>query len=217
MLTSDRLPADLAALEDRLRERFEAGLVADIAPPDLATRLTILRKRVQHDGIELADEGALTRSPHRITANVRALEGALIRVVAYHSLTRRPIDAALADEVLAGLYPHAKRRRRVAADDRARPGAHLRGLRHLPRRAALQRAQRRASPGPARSPCTSRASTPARPCPPSARDFGGRNHTTVMHACRRAGERIAADPAAHAAVHGPRAPPRRRRLADRAT
>ena len=52
MLTSDRLPRDLSALEDRLRERFEAGLVADIEPPDLATRLTILRKRAQHDGVD---------------------------------------------------------------------------------------------------------------------------------------------------------------------
>ena len=59
VLTSDRPPRDLQALEDRLRERFEAGLVADIAPPDITTRLAILRKRAQHDGIELADDSAL--------------------------------------------------------------------------------------------------------------------------------------------------------------
>ena len=105
VLTCDRLPADMAALEARLLERFQSGLVAELSPPDLATRLAILRKRVQHDGIELADEGALHAIAHRITSNARALEGALIRVVAYHSLTRRPIDVALADEVLAGLYP----------------------------------------------------------------------------------------------------------------
>ncbi|HEX4345762.1 MAG TPA: chromosomal replication initiator protein DnaA, partial [Solirubrobacteraceae bacterium] len=105
VLTCDRLPADMAALEARLLERFQAGLVAELQPPDFATRLAILRKRVQHDGIVLADEGALHAIALRITSNARTLEGALIRVVAYHSLTGRPIDAALADEVLAGLYP----------------------------------------------------------------------------------------------------------------
>ena len=65
VLTCDRLPADMAALEARLLERFQSGLVAQISPPDLATRLAILRKRVQHDGIELADEGALHAIAHR--------------------------------------------------------------------------------------------------------------------------------------------------------
>ena len=61
VLTSDRPPRDLQALEDRLRERFEAGLVADIRPPDLPTRLTILRKRAHHDDLDLADESPLRR------------------------------------------------------------------------------------------------------------------------------------------------------------
>ncbi|MDX6677317.1 MAG: chromosomal replication initiator protein, partial [Solirubrobacteraceae bacterium] len=108
VLTCDRLPKDMAALEARLLERFQSGLVAELTPPDLATRLTILRKRVQHDGIELADEGALHAIAQRITTNARALEGALIRVVAYHSLTRRPIDVDLANEVLTDLYPTAR-------------------------------------------------------------------------------------------------------------
>ena len=91
VLTSDRLPRDLAALEDRLRERFESGLVADIAPPDLATRMTVLRKRVHHDGVAARRRRARSRSsPTRIDSNIRALEGALIRVVAFHSLTGRP-------------------------------------------------------------------------------------------------------------------------------
>ncbi len=96
VLSSDRPPQDLQALEDRLRERFAAGLVADIGPPDLATRLTILRKRAQHDGVELADEAALHAIAERIDSNVRALEGALIRVVAFSSLTGRPLTGELA-------------------------------------------------------------------------------------------------------------------------
>ena len=100
VVTSDRPPHDLQALEDRLRERFEAGLVADVRPPDLATRLAILRKRADHDGVQLADDLALQVIAERIENNVRALEGALIRVVAFSSLTGRPLDAALAQEVL---------------------------------------------------------------------------------------------------------------------
>ena len=90
VLTSDRPPHDLQALEDRLRERFEAGLVADIQPPGLATRLAILRKRAHHDRVKLADDLALTVIAERVESNVRALEGALIRVVAFSSLTGRP-------------------------------------------------------------------------------------------------------------------------------
>ncbi|HTA35873.1 MAG TPA: DnaA/Hda family protein, partial [Solirubrobacteraceae bacterium] len=83
VVTSDRPPHDLQELEDRLRERFGAGLVADIGAPDLATRVAILHKRAQHDGIVLDDELALRAIAERIEHNVRALEGALIRVVAF--------------------------------------------------------------------------------------------------------------------------------------
>ena len=198
VLTCDRLPADMAALEARLLERFQAGLVTELSPPDLATRMAILRKRVQHDGIELADEGALHVIAHRITSNARALEGALIRVVAYHSLTRRPIDAALADEVLSGLYPHAKATGVVPTIERVQEltceafsisrdellSSARSGRVAWPRQVAMYLAREHTG-----------ATLPA-----IGREFGGRNHTTVMYACRRAGERIASDPAAHATV-----------------
>jgi chromosomal replication initiator protein len=198
VLTCDRLPADMAALEARLLERFQAGLVAELLPPDLPTRLAILRKRVSHDGIALADESALHAIAHRITTNARALEGALIRVVAYHSLTRRPIDGELADDVLAGLYPQAAAARRPPTIDRVQEltceafsisreellSSGRSGRVAWPRQVAMYLAREHTG-----------ATLPA-----IGREFGGRNHTTVMYACRRAGERIAADPAAHAAV-----------------
>ena len=112
MLTSDRLPRDMAALEDRLRERFEAGLVCDVRPPDFDTRLTILRKRVQQDGVRAVDAGALELIAERVDSNIRALEGALIRIVAFGSLTGRPVTAELAEEVLGGLYPDLRPRAR---------------------------------------------------------------------------------------------------------
>ena len=92
VLTSDRLPRDMDALEDRLRERFEAGLVCDVAPADRGTRLTILRKRVAQDEIGGVDPAALELIADRVTTNIRALEGALIRVVAFGSPDRPARD-----------------------------------------------------------------------------------------------------------------------------
>ena len=188
VLTSDRLPRDMDALEERLRERFEAGLVCDVRPAERATRLTILRKRVAQDGVGDVDPAALELIADRVTANIRALEGALIRVIAFGSLTGRPVTVELADEVLAGLYPQLKPRRRtvreiqeqtcaafgVSMDDllsasRAQPVA-------WPRQVAMY---------------LSRELTDAT-LPAIGRAFG-KNHTTVMHACRRTAERIAAD------------------------
>src|SRR5205807_3784567 len=90
---------------ERLRERFEAGLVADIGVPNFATRFAILRKRAMLDRVPLTDPSVLEAIAERVTDNVRALEGALIRVVAYHSLTGRPIDLDLATTVLDTMYP----------------------------------------------------------------------------------------------------------------
>src|SRR5439155_26250358 len=81
VLTSDRLPRDLEALEDRLRERFESGLVCDVQPADRATRLTILYKRVAQDELREVEPTALELIADRVETNIRALEGALIRVV----------------------------------------------------------------------------------------------------------------------------------------
>src|SRR5205823_1477273 len=105
VLTCDRLPRALVAVEERLRERFEAGLVADIGAPDFPTRVAILRKRALLDRVPLADAAVLDAIAERVTDNVRALEGALIRVVAYHSLTGQPIDVELALTVLDAMYP----------------------------------------------------------------------------------------------------------------
>ncbi len=104
VLTSDRLPRDMLALEDRLRERFESGLVAQIDAPDPATRMTILRKRAALDGIH-AEDGVLEQVSERVTTSVRALEAALIRVVAFASLTGKPLTEALTVRVLNDLYP----------------------------------------------------------------------------------------------------------------
>lgn len=198
VLTSDRPPRDLQALEDRLRERFQAGLVADIKPPDMATRMTILRKRADHDGIHLQDEVPLRLIAERIDSNVRALEGALIRIVAFASLTGRPLTADLVREVLDGLYP------RAAAPGAARTIADIQsaactvfGL-SPEELSSSARAPRIAWPRQLAM-YLSRELTD-QSLPAIGREFGGRDHTTVMHACRRASARIASDEEARAAV-----------------
>jgi chromosomal replication initiator protein len=110
VLSSDRPPHELATLESRLRSRFQWGLITDVQPPDLETRIAILRKKVMTERIEIADPQVLTYIADRVTTNIRELEGALTRVVAYASLTGRPISTEVAEEVLRDLFPQGATR-----------------------------------------------------------------------------------------------------------
>ena len=114
VITSDRPPKKIATLEERLRTRFEWGLITDIQPPDLETRLAILRKKAETESIA-ASRDVLDFIATRIQTNIRELEGALIRVAAYASLTRSSITLALAQDVLQSLLPHTQEAR-VGAD-----------------------------------------------------------------------------------------------------
>jgi chromosomal replication initiator protein len=189
VLTCDRLPSALVAVEQRLRERFEAGLVADIRPPDFNTRVAILRKRALLDRIPLADSSVLEVIAERVTDNVRALEGALIRVVAYHSLTGRPVDLALAGTVLDTMYPKRPSAALSIGRIQAVVAAHYdiavselisagRSARIAwPRQVAIYLARELTST----------------PLQTIGEAFGGRNHATVLHACKRVADRITDD------------------------
>jgi chromosomal replication initiator protein len=189
VLTCDRLPRALVSIEQRLRARFEAGLVADMRPPDHATRVAILRKRAELDNVTLADAGVLDLIAARVTDNIRSLEGALIRVVAFHSLTQRPIDTELTVEVLDAMYPGRQSRTPSIAAVQTIVASHFELSVEQ-----LTSASR-----------TSRVSWPRQVAIHLARDltgaslptigkaFGGRNHTTVLHACKRVSERLKTD------------------------
>ena len=110
VITSDRHPKGLVTLEDRLVSRFEWGLITDIQPPDLETRVAILRKKVRSDGVVLADDDVLMLIASRVPTNIRELEGCLTRVVAFSSFTKRPIDVDLAREVLKDIPETASTR-----------------------------------------------------------------------------------------------------------
>ncbi len=195
VLTCDRLPSQLTGIEQRLRERFESGLVAHLSAPDWATRMTILRKRAAVDRVEIEDESVYEVIAERITDNVRSLEGALIRIVAHHSLTGQPIDRHLATTVLDAIRPGAARstptgrqpapagipviQRAVAEhfglsiSDLTGPSRH--GRVAWARQLAIYLV---------------REHTDA-PLQRIGQAFGGRNHATVLHACKRVSDRIA--------------------------
>ncbi|MDP9294595.1 MAG: chromosomal replication initiator protein DnaA [Actinomycetota bacterium] len=196
VLTSDRLPRYMEALEDRLRERLEAGLVTDVRPPDYDTRLTILRKRVHQDRVAAADHAALELIAERVDANIRALEGALIRTVAFGSLTGRPVTAELADEVLTGLYPKLKPKQRSIGEIQQ----HTAGAFGVSLEALLSTSRAAPIAWPRQVAMYLTRELTDQTLPAIGRAFGGRTHTTVMHACRRAAARIAEDPEAYATV-----------------
>jgi chromosomal replication initiator protein len=200
VLSSDRPPRDLQALEDRLRERFESGLVADIKPPDLATRMTILRKRAQHDDLDLADEAPLRLIAERVRDNIRAIESALIRVVAYSSLTGRPLTTELTRGVLDGLYPAAQppaRHGPPSISDITEAACERFGLTPV-ELLSSSRATRLSWPRQIAM-YLARELT-GESLPSIGRQFGGRDHTTVLHAHRRTAKRIADDAAAREIV-----------------
>lgn len=109
VISSDRPPKQIARLEDRLRSRFEWGLMTDIQPPDLETRIAILKKRATYENLQVPSE-VLDLIASKVQSNIRELEGALIRVTAFASLQRTDVDPALAEMVLKDLFPNESTR-----------------------------------------------------------------------------------------------------------
>jgi chromosomal replication initiator protein len=187
VLTCDRLPHQLVGLEERLRERFESGLVAQIEPPDFATRVAILRKRAALDRVPVVHNSVLELIAEQITDNVRALEGALIRIVAYHSLTGRPIDLELAATALGAKPTHR------SALDIAEIQSTVASYYEIPagQLTSSSRAAHIAWPRQVAIHLTRELTHFSLHEIGTA--FGGRNHATVLHACKRVSERIVND------------------------
>jgi chromosomal replication initiator protein len=196
VITSDRTPTDLAQLEERLLERFQSGLVTDIRRPDFVTRLTILRKRARHDRLEI-DEDALALIATSVTTNVRTLEGTLIRVVAYASLTGRPVTAELAGQVIDRLNL-----RTAAAAPPTIESIQDAICKHfgITREELLSRSRAQKLAWPRHVAMYLARELTDHSLPVIGRQFGGRDHSTVLNACRRAGERLASDAKAYSAV-----------------
>jgi chromosomal replication initiator protein len=187
VLSADRIPSDLSTLATRLRDRFEWGLTVAVEPPNLATRLAVLRRLVEEAGVEIADSEALAELANRIDVNVRQLHGALTRVIAHASLMARPLSS----ELIAEVIPSGSR---------------------LPRANSVEEIQQRVAErfGVSRAELvgSSRAATPLRArqvaifltreltdlsLPQIGRLYGGRDHTTVLNSLRRVEARLAED------------------------
>jgi chromosomal replication initiator protein len=192
VLTCDRLPRALVSIEQRLRERFEAGLVADIAPPDHATRVAILHKRAELDHITPDDPAVLELIADRVVDNIRSLEGALIRVVAFHSLTGRPLDLALATEVLDTTHPRRGSRTPTIAEVQAVVADHF----HISVQQMTSTSRVGSVTWPRQIAIHLARDLTGASLPQIGKAFGGRNHSTVLHACKRVSERITHDPQA---------------------
>ncbi len=113
ILTSDSSPKNIPTLQERLRSRFEWGLIADIGSPDLETKVAILRRKAELDGVDLDDEVSLYIA-RKVASNVRELEGLLNRVLAYSSLTGQPLDLDLTKETLKDILPEEDRRMKAS-------------------------------------------------------------------------------------------------------
>jgi chromosomal replication initiator protein len=186
VITSDRSPRQLATLEDRLRTRFEWGLLADIQPPDLETRIAILQKKAAQERL-FAPPDVLEFIASRIASSIRELEGALIRVTAFANLTRSPVELALAEEVLRDFIPDGSGPEITADQIMASTadyfGVSLEDLRGHSRSRVLVNARQVAM-------YLCRELTELS-LPRIGQAFGGRDHTTVMHADRKIRQQMA--------------------------
>jgi len=179
VVTSDRAPKDIRELEERLVSRFEWGLVTDIQPPDLETRMAILRKKTEKDNIAIPDD-VLFLIAENVRSNIRELEGSLIRLLAFAGLTNSPIDIDLAREVFKEVVTRQPRVPNIQEIQRLVAGHFHLTIEQLtsdkrnseivlPRQVAIY---------------LSRELT-GKSLSEIGRDFGGRDHTTVLHACRK--------------------------------
>jgi chromosomal replication initiator protein len=182
VISSDRPPKQLVTLEDRLRNRFEWGLITDVQPPELETRIAILRKKAAQEGLA-APPDVLEFIASKISTNIRELEGALIRVTAFASLNRQSVDLQLAEVVLKDLIPEATGPEITAATIMAQTatyyGLSIEDLCGSSRSRTLVTARQIAM-----YLCRELTNLSL---PKIGQQFGGRDHTTVIHACKKIG------------------------------
>jgi len=193
VLSADRIPSELSSLESRLRDRFEWGLTIAVEPPNLATRLTVLRRLVREAGVDTEGDvlGELAR---RIDLNVRQLHGALTRLIAHASLTARPLSPELVDAVI----PKSSRgSEQSPVEEIQRRVSQAFGI----SRAELVGSTRSATPLSARQVAIylTRELTDLS-LPQIGRLYGGRDHSTVLNSIRRAEARCGEDPGLAARV-----------------
>ena len=185
ILSSDRPPKEIPTLEDRLRSRFEWGLIADIQPPDFETRMAILKKKADVEGLNVPNE-VMVYIATKIKSNIRELEGALIRIIAYSSLTNRDVSVDLASEALKDIISN-KESAPVTVKTIQESVANYYNLRIEDLKS--QRRTRNIAYPRQIAMYLSRKLTDMS-LPKIGEEFGGRDHTTVIHAYEKISEFI---------------------------
>ncbi len=179
VISSDCPPHEIPSLEERLRSRFEWGLIADIQPPDLETKIAILRKKAEAEGVPIPDNVAIYIAG-KIRSNIRELEGSLIRLIAYASLTGREISLPLAQDVLRNVLQHDDRAitieiiQKYVAEYYQLKLSELKSRNNsksiaMPRQVAMYLCKNLTSAS----------------LPEIGRSFGGKHHSTVIHSIRK--------------------------------
>jgi chromosomal replication initiator protein len=177
VISSDRPPKEIPTLEERLISRFEWGLTVDIQPPDLETRIAILRKKAELDMISVPDE-VINLIAEKIVSNIRELEGALIKVIASASLTKRPITIELAEECLATLFHGGEIKHPATVEEIQKVVAEFYGV-SIDEMKGKKRTKEAVFPRQVAM-YIAREITNAS-LPSIGKEFGGRDHTTVIH------------------------------------
>jgi chromosomal replication initiator protein len=185
VISSDRPPKEIPTLEDRLRSRFEMGLITDIQPPDLETRIAILQRKAKADGLQIPEE-VTHYIANQIDTNIRELEGALVRVIAFSSLENEDITLELAQRALKDLVSPGRSRAITVTQIQKVVGDHF-GLR-LDDLKAKKRTKNVVLPRQIAMYLTRELTDLSLPRIGEA--FGGRDHTTVLHACERIAEEM---------------------------
>nr|WP_300002716.1 chromosomal replication initiator protein DnaA [Tissierella sp.] len=178
IISSDRPPKEIPTLEERLRSRFEWGLIADIQAPDLETRIAILRKKANIENIEVPDE-IMEYIASKIHSNIRELEGALIRVVAYSSLTNKEITPELAEEALKDIISNNKPREITVDLIKEEVSQNF----NIKMEDFISKKRTRAIAFPRQVAMYLTRELTDLSLPKIGDEFGGRDHTTVIHAC----------------------------------
>lgn len=186
IISSDKPPKDITTLEERLRSRFEWGLIADIAPPDLETRIAILRKKAQLENLDVPDD-VMVFIADKVASNIRELEGAMNRVIAYSTLTENKINVDMAIEALKDMFNNSKA---VVINSKTIQEAVSRYF-HLKTDELKSKRRSRDVSFPRQIAMYLCREMTDMSLPKVGDEFGGRDHTTVIHACEKINQDMA--------------------------
>jgi chromosomal replication initiator protein len=182
VISSDRPPHEIPALEERLRSRFEWGLIADIQVPDVETKAAILKRKAEEEGVPLANDVAMFMAS-RIKSNVRELEGSLIRLIAYSSLTTKPLTIDLAHEVLRNVIDHDEKAVTIEQIQK-----YVADYYHLKLHELKSRNNSKSVAMPRQVAMYLCKSLTHASLPEIGRSFGGKHHSTVIHSIKKVEE-----------------------------